>query len=496
MFPNKNQADPMDALAQALMPYLTGQKKLTDGLGLKAATGTPVGPYVHGPGGLFGVSGLERDVFSTRIAPRGLAGRLPVVKSDRMNPLFAYITGYLDTTGANATTPCATPPTAGAMKNCLQTAQFGRYSYQTRELEVNRVGQVNDRGEFIDLQVVNDPLAVDIGAGIFPQLPEQSQILAGREMLARMLEVGVAFQNKLVRQTYAGNPTNNNSGGGYKEFPGLDILIGTAKEDALTRLACPSLASDIKNFNYGNVATVSGNADIVHVISNLWRYVSGNADRMNFGATTFAFSMRLDLFYELTAIWPCSYLTYRCTFRTTDGTIVQNVSATDQIAMRDAMRAGKYLLIEGTQVEVIIDDGIIEHNRSGNANIPIGGYASDIYLVPLTVRGGIPATYWEVFDYGAALQAAQDAHYAQEFWTDDGRYLWAKEPNTRWCTLLSAKIEPRIILRTPQLAGRVLNVSYVPLQHQRDALPTDYYFVNGGVSTARAAPSYYSDWNL
>lgn len=485
--------DPMGVLAQLLAPYLTGEKSIP---GFKAATGTAVGPYLHGPGGLFGVSGLERDVISTRIAPQGLASRLPVVRSNKMNPLFAYITGYLGESGAVATTPCATPPTAGAMKNCLQTAQFGRYSYQTRELEVNKIGQVNDRGEFIDLQIVNDPLIADLGGSIFPNLPEQSQILAGREMLARMLEVGVAFQNKLVRQVYAGNPSNNNAGGGYKEFPGLDILIGTSKEDALTRASCPSLGSDIKNFAYGNVATISGNNDIVHVISNLWRYVKGNADRMNFGVTTFAFTMRLDLFYELTAIWPCSYLTYRCQFRATDGTVVQNVSATDQVAMRDAMRAGKYLLIEGEQVEVIIDDGIIEHNRSGNANIPIGGYASDIYLVPLTVRGGMPATYWEVFDYSQALQGVADGRLGGQFWTDGGDYLWAQEPNTRYCTLLTAKIEPRIILRTPQLAGRVLNVVYVPLQHQRDALPTDYYFVNGGVSTARAAPSYYSDWNL
>src|SRR3972149_517370 len=46
-----------------------------------------------------------------------------------------------------------------------------------------------------------------------------------------MLEVGIAFQRKLLRQVYTGNPANNNVGGGYREFPGLDILIGTDKVD-------------------------------------------------------------------------------------------------------------------------------------------------------------------------------------------------------------------------------------------------------------------------
>ena len=490
----RTDPDPMGVLAQLLAPYLTGHKRL--GGEYKAATGTPVAPYIHGPGGLFGVAGIERDVFSTRIAPRGIASVLPVMSSDRTNPLFAYITGYRDVTGANPTNVCDTPQTAGSIKNCLQTAVFGRKAFQTRELEVNRVGQINDRGEFVDLQIVNDPLVPEIGGAIFPNLPEQSQLLAGREMLARMLEVGIGFQNWLVRQVYIGNPTNNTAGGGYKEFPGFDLLIGTGKEDALTRTACPSLNSDIKNFNYGRVDASNLNPDIVAVATMLYRYVRSNADRMNFGVCTWAFSMRQDLFWELCRVWPCSYLTYRCQFRTSDGTQLTNVSAADQIAMRDDMMANKYLLIDGEQIPVVVDDGIIEHNRSGNANIPIGGFASDIYLVALTVRGGTPVTYWENFDYSKSLMAAQDAHYTSEFWTDGGKYLWSKQPNTQWCVLLSAKIEPRLILRTPQLCGRIQNISYVPLQHVRDALPTDYYFTDGGVSTARAAPSYWADWNL
>lgn len=477
---------------------LIKQTQKSNGAGSKAATGTPASPYMHGPGGLFGVAGIDRDVFSTRIQARGLAARLAAYGDVYMNPLFAYITGYLDVTGTNPSGVCDTPQTAGSLKSCLQTAVFGRKSFQTREMEMNRVGQLINRGEFIDLNVVNDPLVPQIGGAIFPSLAAADQMLAGREMLARMLEVGIGFSNWLLRQLYVGNPANNTAGGGYKEFPGLDILIGTNKVDALTGTDCPSLDSDIKSFNHGRVDTITTGNDIVNVVTYMARYLKHNAEMMGFGETKWVISMRGDLFYELTAVWPCSYLTYRCSFRTQDGTVITNVSATDQVALRDAMRAGRYLLIDGEQWEVVIDDGILENNRSSNPTlIPIGGYESDIYFVPLTVRGNVPVTYWQYFDYNkGSIQAAQDAHYTNEFWTDGGKYFWVKEANLRWCTLLSAKIEPRVILRTPQLAGRIQDVVYVPLQHVRDAIPGDYYFVNGGVSTARAAPSYYSDWNL
>ena len=123
---------------------------------------------------------------------------------------------------------------------------------------------------------------------------------------------------------------------------------------------------------------------------------------------------------------------------------------------------------------------------------------NDIYFVPLTVRGGLATTYWEYLDYSrGAMVGAADGNYAPgDFWTDGGRYLWHKKPALNWCVQLLAKIEPRIILLTPQLAGRLQNVQYCPLQHERTPFPGDPYFVNGGVSTARSGPSFYSDWNL
>ena len=83
-------------------------------------TGTPSTPYLHGPGGLFGVSGLERDVFSTHVRPMGLLSVLPARGSVTTNPMYPYITGFADVTGSNPTNVCDDGRTAGPLKNCLQ----------------------------------------------------------------------------------------------------------------------------------------------------------------------------------------------------------------------------------------------------------------------------------------------------------------------------------------------------------------------------------------
>ena len=47
---------------------------------------------------------------------------------------------------------------------------------------------------------------------------------------------------------------------------------------------------------------------------------------------------------------------------------------------------------------------------------------------------------------------------------------------------MSLKIEPRVVLRTPQMAGRLDYIKYTPLQHLRESNPDNPYNVDGGVS--------------
>jgi len=449
-------------------------------------TGTPSTPYYTGPGGLFGVMGLERDILSTRIQPRGLAGALPARGTNTMYPRFPYLTGFVAGSGDVATTVCDDGPVAGPGKACVQTADFGRYTWMTREFELNRLGQQINRGEFQDLMIMNDPI-LNSGQGIVPGVDGSPALV--REALMRFMEVGIAFQNQLMQQLWIGNPANN-IGTGYAEFPGLDILVSTTKVDAITGTACPSLASDVKDFNYLHVDDAGD--ELVNALTYMFRYLKWNAERMNMMPATWSVVMRPELFYEITAIWPCVYQTYRCNV----GNASLNVDSAAMLEMRDSMRTGQYLIADGIQWPVILDDAIPEDTSTTNASVPEGHFSSDIYVIPRTFLGGNVATFWEFFDYSAAMTAVSDGKLGQYFWTDGGRFLWHTKPPLNWCVQWIAKIEPRIILRTPHLAGRLNNVVYSPLQHTRQAFPDDPYFIDGGVSDGyNESLGRYSKWN-
>jgi hypothetical protein len=165
--------------------------------------------------------------------------------------------------------------------------------------------------------------------------------------------------------------------------------------------------------------------------------------------------------------------------------------------MRDDMRNNLYLIINSKRYPVILDPCIPEDNNADNGTIPVGGFASDIYIVPFSARGGTLRTlYWEYFNYrNGPMQAVQDSRAGTFFWSDAGVFLWHLKPPDNWCVEMICKTEPRLILRTPQLAGRLTDVAYVPLQHVNDVLPSQDYWVNGGVATGRPAPSPFSEWN-
>ena len=501
MKPNTSTVDPtkvMEAFASMLGQYMN------PGNVQKAQTvGAPLGPYVYGPGGLFGVRGLERDIISTHTQITGSLGELiPISASIDTQPLFPYLTGFLRSDQQENDGVCDNPPDAANFKTCIQTTQFGRKEFKTRQVEINHIGQRQNRGEFHDLAVVNGPLVEQMGGLMqgFYGLQGQQAIFAGREMVMRLLEVGVAYQRWFCPQVYTGNPTNNSAGGGYKEFPGLDLLISTTKIDALTGTACPSLYSDVKSFSYRQVDDVN-DPDIVRTITTMMRILKKRASQQGLAPVDIRMVMRDELFYALTEIWPCRYITYRCSNIDSSGSVIDPVgaySAESMFRMKTEMRQGSFLWVDGFQVPVIIDDCIAEDNHADNGTIAAGCFASDIYFVPFSARGGtIRTLYWEYYDYrNDVLPAVNDARASTFFWSDNGVFLWGLKAPDNFCLELISKVEPRLILRTPQLAGRLTDIAYCPLQHGNDPLPSQDYFVNGGVPTGRPAPSPYSEWNL
>lgn len=497
--PNKVGQAFVDLIGQAMVEQM--QKTQT--------AGAPVGPYLHGPGGLFGVRGLKRGVISTHtqitgslgeVIPVGATGAVRDGSTNEINPLFPYITGFLRSDQQEKDGVCDDPPQAAGMKTCILTAQFGRKEFKTRQLEINHVGQHINRGEFDDLVIENGPLVNQMGGlmqGFFGNLSNSQALSAGSEMMIRFAEVGIAFQRWFCPQVFTGNPSNNAAGGGYKEFPGLDLLIGTNKVDANSGQACPSLYSDVKDFAYRQVDS-SADPTLMKTLTTMLHILNRKAIQQNLAPVDFRFVMRSDLFYYITEIWACNYLSYRCfSFDGANIDPVGEFSTETAIRMKEDMRNGSYLLIDGRKYPVIQDDCIMEESTADNQSIPIGGYGSDIYILPFSARGGTLRTlYWEYYNYNQGpMQTVQTIHGSTFFWTDNGVFLWGVKPPDNWCIEAISKVEPRIILRTPQLAGRLQNVVYLPLQHVDDPLPSQPYHVDGGVSTGYPGPSPYSEWN-
>lgn len=464
---------------------------------IRKATGAASGPMVHGPGGLFGVRGLEREVISSNTQITGsLAEQIPTEGSNTLNPLFPYITGFLRSDQQEKNAPCDDPVEAAGFKTCIQTTVFGRKEFATRTLDVTKVGQQNTRGEFMDLVLANGPL-VESMSGLmqgFTGYGNADSVLAGREMVERFLELAVAFQRWICPQVYTGNPANSRAGGGYKEFPGLDLQIGTTKLDALSGAACPSLYSDVKAFNY-KLVTATTDPDIHKTLSTMMYILEMRAVQNDLSPVDFRIVMRPQLFFELTRVWPLAYNT-----EYTDASKLSGLDAVylENIRMRDDMRNNQYLIINSKRYPVILDSCIPEDNRADNAALPISGFASDIYIVPFSARGGTLRTlYWQYYDYrNGPMQAVQDTRAGTFFWSDGGVFMWHLKPPNNWCIQAISVMEPRLILRTPQLAGRLTDVGYVPLQHVSDPLPSQDYWVNGGVATGRPAPSPFSEWNI
>lgn len=495
-----------NAFLEALATRLKGTGT-EPGMRTKAVGSTPTATYPHGTGGLFSFPGLDRQLFSAMLLPAaGLQSRLPLMRSEYSNPLFGIITGVTATTGSEPTGVCDDPPVAGLTKLCTTSLVFGRFSRMTPVYDIDRAGMFVNRGEFNDLVLVNNPFQ-NTDRYNMPSVPGgMNPADVVRTMVGKaVFELGVAWARDFAQLLYIGNPTNNTAGGGYMEFRGLDSLINTGYQDAITGQACP--AADSLIISFGNQSVSTAGSTLFNTVTGMYRNLKYIASRTGMAPVKWVISMPWALFYEVANIWACAYMSARCNSTILTSGSTQFVDGNDVIRLRDEMlgdnfnRTGQYLLIDGERVEVITDDAIVETDNGG------GTFTSSIYFVPLTGLGGATAlTYLDYFPYdlpGGALDAArafagQTGGNPFSFQaTDGGRFLWHFKPPTNFCVQMLAKTQPRLVLRTPYLAARITNVRYTPFLHQRswdpDAGPS--LFVDGGrtdyIGYPPASPSFY-----
>jgi len=438
---------------------------------------------LYGVGGLWGV-GVERDIISAHVTPRGILSALPRIPTLSEDPTYGIVTGYTDVdgdylTGANV---CDDAPSA-YMKSCRLMARFGLQRFDSKTIDALEVIRKVNRGDFTDLVLRGRVLGMP---DYSPSGLDESKILNIYAM-SEMVNTAIQQERQLSQAVWQGavNVQSAVSCG----FPGLDAQIATGQVDADTNQACPAADSDVKDFNYNDVCGTG--LDIVEYISMVHTYLTWNAESMRLDPMELVIAMRPQLFRELTACWPCSYLTNRCS--DSAGTQVAVINDKVNVDMTREMRSGNFLWVNGEKVPVIQDTGIYEATNITDGNLEAGQYASSIYFVPLTITGGFPVTTLEYLDYTQAAQETAFLRDMQEFWwTDNGFYSWALE-FAKWCFKFSLRDEPRVVLRAPHLAGKIDNVMYQPLQHTRDPYPDSPYYYDGGVSV-RGSSTRYAVW--
>lgn len=457
--------------------------------------------YVHGPGGIFSSAGIENIVVNASLAPADLDPLLKAYPTLYTNPLYPVLTGFSEDTGDEPSAVCA-DCLGGTMQGGNLTAAFGHICRGSDEVNIMRTIQMINRGETTPLTLLGDVMGANAGVIRMPNTPTEWLEVTTK---AEMIKVGVLLQRKVYKMTWSGTPANNTVGGGYKEFPGLELLVGTGKVDAETGTAMPAADSLVMDFGYTDIGSSDlGGNDIVSYVSTMEWYMRHVAERVGMMPVQWVFAGRPELWYELTAIWPCKYMSDRCT--AANGTNVIAVNDERNVQLRDDMRNGMYLIVNGRKYPFVACDGITEmHGDPSKVNysshLASGEYASDLYFLPLAVRGGSMETlYWEYLDYSKADPQIQMLRAGNDFWTDGGRYFWTTQKQ-RGCFKINAEIDLRLILRTPHLAARLDNLRYTPLKHLRSPFAllgqeTDPYFMKGGRSVRTSpADSWYSEWS-
>jgi hypothetical protein len=452
------------------------------------------GGNVHGIGSMFGAVqvGIEPEVISAMMHWRGIGEVIPKEATRFIEMFLPFITGVDPTSSTEPTNECD-DCISGESEACIQHFPTGKVCRETKAMDIHKLVERVNRGD-IDLRLLNDQLGNDAPwhPGSLPNT--QADLMQIATAWALLYELPPLFMQALGPMVYTGNPVNNN-GNAYREFRGLDLLVNTGFVDAFANVTCPALDSDLKDFNYEDVQ-VATNPSFYEVLEMAHYYVRNNARGQRLDPASWVVVMRPELWQIFSSLVP--YQSILATMMRASANIPTEyeiaIAGNELAQERDRIRAAHKISLNGQIVTVIEDDGITEIDDATDTDdmlVP-GEFASDVYVLPLSFLANRPAMRIEYKDYrylSGEIAATDDLIEGFYKWSPDGRFAWSLVRDGP-CFKIRATIEPRIILRTPQLAARIQNVKYVPLQHLRTPDPDSPYRFKGGVST-RAPSSYY-----
>lgn len=480
-------------------------------------SGTPVGPYNHGNDGIFFLPYSNNRLVSALIMPMGgLMDVLPVLDSDPYETpqsnlfgsreydfdtiLTGVTEGDLEDIDNQPTTDCADGPVGGLVKLCTQVNTLARYRGSLREVSLFRAGLSTNRLDEMSHTLLNQADALQAFFGMPSAMPPENSIIMN-EMARRMWESLISFRRMFSRRIWIGTPANNN--GEFRDILGLQTQINTGKKDAFSGALCAAADSIVMDFGLDPVEG-GGTRDIVEYLETAEYTNSYNAQRMGLGPVDGVLVMQEGLFYALTNVMPIKQ--YQAVIAALaeqaggDRTRLM-INATDAAAQRNQMRTSRMLPINGKMYRVVLDDGIPISTNVDTPGIPAGQYASDIYFVPLTVMGGMPATFFQYYNHdnmqAQGILQRIPGNDAFTFTSDGASFRWYVNFRNG-CLKLNYEFSPWLKLKTPQVAWRIANVRWNPMLVARSPFPDSSYFANGGNIATSGQPSVsviYPSWS-
>lgn len=470
---------------------------------------SPSSPYIHGTNGLFNIPGTDPRVFSAMQLPiTGLINALPVysgmvgLETDMYGAenatLQTYVTGVtsgdLDTPSNQPTSDCADYPVGGLMKAGTVVNEYANYGMSTREVSMWAVSKLQNRIEPRALQLMNSPTNPGgiLGMAGMPALPNTLM----NELANRIYESAVSFIRMFSKQIWIGDPSTNS--GKRRQVWGLESQINTGThKDYKSSAVLTAVDPQVFAFGFDMVDSTSPTArNIMEYLEMADAYAMRNAQVTGLDPYEYALVMNTELFREITAIVPVKNyfeaLNQMAAYN--NGRVM--VDARDALALRNEFRSMKILPLNGRNVPVILDDSIPYDTVQTAAQLQAGQYASDIYAIPMSILGGIPATYWRYVDRNNGNEQSIAQFAGQFTWTTDGG-LWRWYADfSKGCLKLNAEMQPKLCCIAPQVAYRITDVGYQPLRKFSSAYPSETnYFVNGGNTTQVTTQNLYVGWS-
>ena len=467
--------------------------------------GTPVGPYAHGPNGLFNVPGTNTGIFSLFQLPLGGAmDYIPVLQNpptetavegeyggrdqDFDSVVTGVTSGDADDFDNQPTGVCDPGPVGGLMKLCTTVNQFGRLKFSTREVHIVRAGQLESRAEPTTLQILNQPGPLQSVLGIPSATPSLFNVTAN-EMTKRLFETAVSARRMIAPRVYTGTPSNNS--GAKKDWIGLDLHINKGTHiDKDASAVCTAADSLLLDFQSQNVAGTT--KDIIEMLDfavyALWEW---KASRQGMTPVDGILFMRPELWQAISDIWPIRQFQHSLNQMAAFANGRVMVDGQTALNDRNAFRLSHMLPIRGKNYMVVEDDAI-----PFTADNAAGTTVSDIYGVAMSVMGGMPTTYWQYWNHENAnsrmIQNLAGGNFT--FTSDSGMFRWYTEFK-QGCFQLSYEFNLKLKVKAPQLCFRIQNVLAHPLLRTSTYDPNDSsYFVNGGV-TQQPANQYYTAYS-